>query len=367
MAIELEFSTLFCEISDYGIRFWVATNCGNGVFSPLAAESSNNFSSPDFLVDSVVAQTLKQYRFRAPSLAVFIDGRGDESNGNGVDCEAIKKLLADSCGKVVELEKEMSRRACLDGAVLLSMSNKKRKKNSEAADDVSHTAPRVNVTSQEWAYNYLIPVTLREFYRRGIGFVACLSVFLCLCGGAYWFTRDTRSNYANKIARLQANTSKYLQEYAGLREYVEEFSQLGEWRNDPDIATQYSAVSSVLVRSNCLLVRAVFHSRVQDMAQKTVEEIGPEVERAAKAPITALPVAGIWELSIRLPVWGMNSSEARKNIVTALQKDAASVFGSTKSLLVLNEDQGNTMNMLRNDNGMNAVLFVWKAPPALGR
>ena len=202
-----------------------------------------------------------------------------------------------------------------------------------------------------------------------MGFIAGLALFMLICGGAYGFVGSFRSGYEQEINRLQSDTTKLLREYAVLKERSEEFSQLGHWKNNPDIAAQYSAIASVLTRSNCLLVQAAFHSKFQDMPSKAAEEIRPEIERLTKSAIGALDIAGIWELSFRLPTTGISTNDTRKNTIAALQKDAASVFSTgprdaaaPKSLLLLNEDQGqNTMNLLKNENGMNAVLLVWNA------
>jgi hypothetical protein len=87
-----------------------------------------------------------------------------------------------------------------------------------------------------------------------------------------------------------------------------------------------------------------------------------------RSSISALDLAGIWEISFRLPMSGVSTNEIRKNVVTALQKDAETSFSTSKSLLVLNEEQGqNTMNMLRNENGMNAILLIWKTQDNAGR
>jgi hypothetical protein len=216
----------------------------------------------------------------------------------------------------------------------------------------------------EWAHNYLIPITLREFYRKGMGFIAGLTFFICFCAAAYWFAEDMRSSYERNIFGLQNSTARTLRDYAVLKEKSEEFSQLSAWKNNPDVGSQYSAVSSLLVSSNCFLVEAVFHSNTQDLSAKVLEDIRPEAERLTRSTLAALDVVGVWELSFRLPISGVNTNETRKNIVTALQKNAASSFGTTaRSLLVLNGEQGqNTMNILRNENSMNAVLLVWKTP-----
>jgi hypothetical protein len=109
----------------------------------------------------------------------------------------------------------------------------------------------------------------------------------------------------------------------------------------------------------------VFYSKTQDLPQKTLEEIGPEVERMTGTFFEALDLAGIWDLSARLPVSGVGTSETRKNVIAALQKDAAASFGASQSLLVLNEEHGqNTINILKNENGVNAIFLVWRAQSA---
>jgi hypothetical protein len=358
LAEHTEFSTLFCEIADYEIHIWVAVNCGNGVFSPLIAES-NNLSSIEFLLDSVTAQTSKQYHFLPPTPAILIDGRKDGESGELSD-EEIETLLANYCGEVVKLGKEQSLCAGLNGARLLSGGNKKKKEGDE--NKQRRQVPRVNATPLEWAHNYLIPIALWEFYRKGIGFIACLAIFICLCTGAYWFAGNLRLDYEREIAGIQGETERTLQDYSTLKNLSEEFSRLAGWRNNPDVASQYSAISSFLTRNNCLLEQAVFYSKVQDLPQKTLEEIGPEVERMTGTFIGALDLTGIWDLSARLPISGVGTSETRKNVIEALQKDAAASFGASQSLLVPNEEHGqNTINILKNENGANAVFFVWRA------
>jgi hypothetical protein len=357
-------TALFCEVSDYEVYIWVAVDCGHGIFSPLIAEFSNKSSSIEFLLDSVTAQTSKQYSFWTPTSAVFLDAtKNGRSEDKEIANEGIKKLLAASCGKVVELDKEISRYAGLSGALLMGSGNKKKKEGKDESNAILQI-PKVNVTSMQWAHNYLIPITLREFYRKGMGFIAILTFFICSCYAAYWFVEDMRSSYERNIVGLQNSTTRTLRDYAVLKEKSEEFSQLSTWKNNPDVATQYSAVSSFLVSSNCFLVQAVFHSQIQDLSSKVFEDIRPEVERVARTPLAALDVAGVWELSFRLPISGINTNETRKNIVASLQKNAAASFGtSARSMLVLNGGQGqNTMNILRNENSMTAVLLVWRTP-----
>jgi hypothetical protein len=98
-----------------------------------------------------------------------------------------------------------------------------------------------------------------------------------------------------------------------------------------------------------------------------LEEIGPEVERLTGASVEALDTAGIWDLSVRLPISGISTNETRKNVIASLQKDAAASFGASKALLVLNGEHGqNTINILKNENGVSAVLLVWKAQNGIG-
>jgi hypothetical protein len=376
LAVDKEFSTLFCEISDSEIHAWTAVNCGDDIFCPLVADYVNKLllTSCISLLDSVIGQTTKQYHFWAPNRAVLLDVR--ETDTPELEAAAVVKSLQESCGQVILLEeKSASQNAGLHGAILLALENRPKKKNEKSESEPRDKMPRVNVTSMEWTHNYLIPLTLKEFYRKGIFFLVCLTLFIFLCWGAYWFVGNFRSAFEHEINGLQGSTAKTLREFAVLKERSEEFSQLGNWRLLPDIATQYSALSSFLMRNNCLLVRAVFHSKVQDLTPKMLEDIRPEAERLTKSAIGALDIAGIWELSFRLPIMGVSTTETRKNIVAALQKDAASAFSagprdtaSPKSLLVLNGEQGqNTMNMLRNENGMNAVFLVWNAPAPAGR
>jgi hypothetical protein len=363
-----ELSTLFCEISDYEMHIWVAVQCGNGVFSPLTAYSSDDLSHLDFSIDSVMAQTLKQYRFGTPRVGVLLDGRiNGISENEEMSTNHIEQLLETHCQKVIKVDAEQSRCASLNGA--RSLSAEHRKKKTEHEESAQRQIPRVNVTSMEWAHNYLIPIALREFYRKGMTLIACLSLFICICGGVYWFTTDLRVTYEGNIVGLQNGTAKKLKDYSMLKEHSEEFSQLSGWKNNPDIATQFSAAASFLMRSNCLLVQAVFHSKIQDLPAKTLEEIKPEVERLTKSTISTLDMAGIWSLSFRLPISGISTNDMRKNIITALQKDATESFVAPfKSLLVLNGEQGqNTMNMLKNDNSMSAILLIWRTQNGTGR
>jgi hypothetical protein len=367
--MDMELSTLFCEISDHEVHIWTAVVYGNGVFAPLSAECANSFSSVDFLLDSVVAQTVKQYHFWNPNLAVFIDVRESSEHRSQSGHDDIKALLANTCEHVVDFERgEISRNACLHGALLLVSDNKKKKDENE--NGTQRRLPRVNVTPKEWTHNYLIPITLKEFYRKGMSFIAGFLFLICLCWGGYWYIGSLRVLYERDINALQANTAKNLRDFSSLKERSEEFSQLGDWRLFPDLATQYSALSSFLTRNNCLLVRAVFHSKPQDLAPKLLEDIRLEFERSTKSAINVLNMSGVWELSFRLPVAGVSTVETRKNIIAALRKDAAAAFStgprdltSPKSLLVFNEGQGqNIMNMLRNENGLNAIFLVWKNP-----
>jgi hypothetical protein len=376
-ATDIDLSTLFCELSDRELHIWTAINYGVGVFSPLVAEFSNKLSSVssvDFLIDSIIGQTMKQYHFWAPSLAVFIDVRSQNEDRNEIDGDEIKKSLANSSGRVIELgNEEGAINASLYGALLLASDSKKKRDENE--NQTQRKIPRVNITSVEWTHNYLIPIALKEFYRKGVSFIACLLFLIFLCWGGYWFTGNLRAVYEGDIKAFQNNTAKNLRDFANLKERSEEFSQLGSWRPFPDLSTQYSALSSFFVRNNCLLVRAVFHSRGQDLVPKLLEDIKPEFERLTRSAINAIDMSGVWDIAFRLPISGVSTAETRKNIITALQKDAAAAFStgpkdttSPKSLLIFNEEQGqNTMNMLRNENGMNAVFLVWKNPNSTGR
>jgi hypothetical protein len=112
--IRAERSVLFCEITDtHAIHVWVAVNCENKIFSPLVSSPPVGMLSARYLIDSVCAQTEKQYHMRNPSLAVLIDGsENDESHD-------IRNLLSEACGgNILEMGKNLSRYASLYGAVL---------------------------------------------------------------------------------------------------------------------------------------------------------------------------------------------------------------------------------------------------------
>ena len=151
----IESSTLFCEISGHEVRVWVVIDYKNGIFSPLAADSGHGLSSLEFLLDSVVAQTSKQYRLGIPTSAILIDGRdGADPDLEKVSNERVKELIAAYCEKIVEMGKEASRHASLNGARLLvapaAESGKKKNENDTLR---ARQIPRVNITSRVWAYN----------------------------------------------------------------------------------------------------------------------------------------------------------------------------------------------------------------------
>jgi hypothetical protein len=223
-----------------------------------------------------------------------------------------------------------------------------------------HT-PRTNTVPAEWTHNFLIPLALGEFYRKGRNIFIVLLIFTLLCSGVRWAAAFIQADYEQSISWLQNETAGTLAKYAKLKGLSDEFSELGNWKNDPDPGTQYSALSSLLVRNGCFLVQSVFHSGLPDLPDKTREELRGEVERTRRSRIDDLRTAGIWTLSLRLPVAGIGTAEARKNIITALQKEAAESLKPAEALLVLTEEQGqNTLNLLRNENSVNAILYVWK-------
>jgi hypothetical protein len=110
-------AALFCEISDHMIQIWIVMNCGDNVITPLVSESSADTASTEFLINSVITQTEKQYRLWNPTLAVLINASESEDSAAHND---IRELLSKSCnGELIELDKNVSRNASLYGAVLL--------------------------------------------------------------------------------------------------------------------------------------------------------------------------------------------------------------------------------------------------------
>jgi hypothetical protein len=225
----------------------------------------------------------------------------------------------------------------------------------------TYRTPRTNTVPSEWTHNFLIPLALKEFYRKGANIFIVLSLFALICSGAYGLAAYFCSETEQTIVKLQSETDIAAKKYAKLKELSDEFLELGHWKNDPDPGTQYSALSSLLVRNNCLLVHSIFHSRTQSLPNKTLEELKREVERTTRKRMDDLETTGIWILSLRLPVGGIGTAEARRNVITALQKEAAESLKPANALLMLTEEQGqNTLNLLKNENGVNAILYVWK-------
>jgi hypothetical protein len=110
-------SVLFCEITDHASHIWIAADCGDKIISPLAAESRvGNISAASYAIESLCAQTEKQYRMWNPTLAVLIDGIENPE----IHSE-IHNLLSETCsGNVVEMKKDISQNASLYGAALLA-------------------------------------------------------------------------------------------------------------------------------------------------------------------------------------------------------------------------------------------------------
>jgi hypothetical protein len=224
-----------------------------------------------------------------------------------------------------------------------------------------YRTPRTNTVPSEWTHNFLIPIALKEFYRKGANIFIVLSLFALVCSGAYGLTAYFYSETEQAVIKLQDKTEAASKRYAKLKELSDEFLELGYWKNDPGLGIQYSALSSLLVRNGCLLVHSIFHSGTRSLPDKTLEELKREVERTARNRLDDLETAGIWILSLRLPVGGIGTAEARKNAITALQKEAAESFKPADALLMLTEEQGqNTLNLLKNENSVNAILYVWK-------
>ncbi|GHV39708.1 hypothetical protein FACS1894187_19990 [Synergistales bacterium] len=225
------------------------------------------------------------------------------------------------------------------------------------SNDKNLQMPQVNVVPMEWTHNHLIPIALKEFNRKGFAVLASIAGFAIICSVLYWVAGSIRNDYERNIFLLQNNIAKTLAKHTATKDHVQEMSQLANWRSSPDIATQYSAISAILVRNNCYLTQSVFYSGVKDAPEKTLSSIRPEIERITKTKLDSLNVIGVWNLSIRLSMSGLNTNEVRKNIISSLQKDTADSLKPAKSAFILSDEQG--QSMLKNDSALNVTFLIW--------
>lgn len=191
--------------------------------------------------------------------------------------------------------------------------------------------PDINLVQQSWTNNVLIPMTFKKFLRQGI-ILTTQIFFICALGiliylAAYY----VEGSHKGEILSMQKESSDLLQKYQGTQALIDEFERLSEWRSDLTLSEQFAALAWLFNEKKCFIAAATFHASLVGIQEKLSAEIRSNVERSAKLGMNTLKIIGVWDISLRIPVSGINTQAERNNIFTALQKGIADTFHSTTS------------------------------------
>lgn len=223
--------------------------------------------------------------------------------------------------------------------------------------EIKRQVPNINLAPQEWTNNVLVPATFKKFSRQG---AKLLLVFFIVCGlgfASFFVARQIRNSYEEEITATQENSGSLIRKYLFLQERTKELAQLAEWRNELSLSEQFAALSWFFSEKKCFLANAVYYSNLNHLSEKMTTETRANLERAAKIGTDALKILGIWEISLWIPLSGINTTAARNTIFTTLQRDIPDVFKITASNATL-FTQENTTSSKGNDR-LNVVVVIW--------